>query len=107
MAFNACICRRRPAIFSFSRTDLASATSPSSRSARSRRPQVTRDAGVDLLHPPGDLGYRVVLVPIVHRFELAAVDGNHRSGEQAQLAAELHKLTTHRPDRRTIALAEA
>src|ERR1700739_2186470 len=71
-----------------------------------QRPQVTRDAGVDLLHPPGDLGYRVVLVAIVHRFELAAVDGNHRSGEQAQLAAELHKLTTHRPDRRAIVLAE-
>src|ERR1700730_13904031 len=38
--------------------------------------QVTRDAGVDLLHPSGDLGYRVVLVAIVHRFELAAVDRN-------------------------------
>src|SRR5205085_25616 len=41
-----------------------------------QRPQVTRDAGVDLLHPPGDLGHRVVLVAIVHRFELAAVNGN-------------------------------
>jgi len=71
-----------------------------------QRPQVSRDAGVDLLHPPGDLGHRVVLVAIVHRFELAAVDRDHRSGEQAQLAAELHKLTTHRPDRRAIVLAE-
>src|SRR5205807_10554086 len=37
-----------------------------------QRPQVTGDAGVDLLHPPGDLGDSVVLVAIVHRFELAA-----------------------------------
>ena len=42
-----------------------------------QRPQVTRDAGLDLLHPPGDLGHRVVLVAIVHRFELAAVDRNN------------------------------
>ena len=38
------------------------------------RPQIMRDAGVDLLHPPGDLGDRVIFVPVIHRFELAAVD---------------------------------
>jgi len=69
-------------------------------------PQVTRDAGLDLFHPSGDLGHRIVLVTIVHRFELAAVDGNHSSGEQAQLAAQHHKLGTHHPDRRAIVLAE-
>ena len=56
-----------------------------------QRSQLTRDAGVDLLHPPDDLGDRVILVAIVERFELAAVDRNHRSGEQAQLAAQHHK----------------
>src|SRR5215472_10888110 len=35
-----------------------------------QRPQVTCDAGVDLLHPPGDLGHRVILVAVVYRFEL-------------------------------------
>src|SRR4051794_26624710 len=47
-----------------------------------QRPQVTRDAGVDLLHPPGDLGDSVILVAIVHRFELAAVDRNNGTGEE-------------------------
>jgi hypothetical protein len=69
-------------------------------------PQVTRDAGVPLFHPPGDLGHRVVLVAIVHRFELAAVDRNNGTGEKFEPTAELHKLTTHRPDRRAIVLAE-
>ena len=71
-----------------------------------QRPQVTRDASVDLLHPADDFGHRVIFVAIVHRFELTAVDRNHRSGEQAQLAAQHHKLRTHRPDRRAIVLAE-
>jgi hypothetical protein len=69
-------------------------------------PQITRDAGIDLLHPPGDLGHGVIHVAVVHRFELAAVNRNHRSGEQAQLAAQHHKLGTHRPDRCTVILAE-
>src|SRR6516162_6291310 len=37
-----------------------------------QRPQVARDASVNLLRPPGDLGDRVILVRVVHRFELAA-----------------------------------
>src|SRR5437588_584238 len=37
---------------------------------------------------------------------LAAVDRDNGAGEQAQLAAQHHKLGTHRPDRRAIVLAE-
>src|SRR5215471_11347326 len=59
-----------------------------------QRSQVTRDAGVDLLRPPDDLGDRVIFVAIVHRFELTAVDRNNGAGEQAQLAAQHHKLGT-------------
>jgi hypothetical protein len=42
-----------------------------------QRPQVTGDVGVDLLHPPSHLDDHVILVAIVHRFELAAVDRNN------------------------------
>ena len=42
-----------------------------------QRSQVTRDAGVDLVDPPGDLGNGVIFVAIVHRFELTAVDRNN------------------------------
>ena len=43
--------------------------------------QVARDAGVDLLDPLGDLGHREVLVAVVHRLELAAVDRDDRPRE--------------------------
>src|SRR5258706_16110462 len=59
-----------------------------------------------LLHPPGDLGDRVILVAIVHRFELAAVDRNNGTSEEFGPTAKLDKLTTHRLDRRAIILAE-
>ncbi len=49
--------------------------------------QVARDAGVDLLQALGDLGHGEVPVAVVHRLELAAVDGDHRPREQAQLPA--------------------
>ena len=71
-----------------------------------QRSQVTRDAGVDLLHPPGDLGDRVIFVAVVHRFELAAVDRNNGMSEELEPTAKLDKLPTHRPDRRAIVLAE-
>jgi hypothetical protein len=70
------------------------------------RPQVTRYAGVDLLHPSGDPGYRVVLVAIVHRFELAAINRNNGTGEKFEPTAKLHELTTHRLNRHAIVLAE-
>src|SRR6266851_3837170 len=68
--------------------------------------QVTRDAGVDLLHPPDDLGHRVLLVAILHRFELAAVDRNNGTSEELEPTAKLDELSAHRPDRRAIVLAE-
>ena len=58
------------------------------------------------LHALADLGHREVLVAIIHRFELAAVNRNNGAGEQAQLAAQHHKLGTHRPDRLAIVPAE-
>src|SRR5262249_16081417 len=45
--------------------------------------QVTRNASVNLLHPPDDLGHRVVFVAIVHCFEHTAVDRNNGACEQA------------------------
>ena len=85
---------------------MASAISLSSRSGPVQCPQVTRDAGLDLLHPPADLGYGVVLVAIVHRFELAAVDRNDGMSEELEPTAQPDKLGAHRPDRRAIVLAE-
>jgi len=65
-----------------------------------------RDAGVDLLHPPGDLGDRVILVAVVHRFELAAVDRNNGTGKELEPTAKPDKLPAHRPDRLAVVLAE-
>ena len=45
---------------------------------RVHRRQVTRDALFDLRHPPLHLGRGEVLVAVVHRLELAAVDGDDR-----------------------------
>src|SRR5438270_13658100 len=53
--------------------------------------------------PKGD---GVVLVAIVHRFELAAVNRNNGTGEEFEPTAKLDKLTTHRSDSRAIILAE-
>ena len=71
-----------------------------------QRPQVTRDAGIDLLHPPGDLGDRVILVAVVHRFELAAVDRNNGTSEELEPTAQPDELGAHRPDRHAVVLAE-
>src|SRR5207237_10494542 len=48
--------------------------------------QVTRDALFDLRHPPLHLGWGEVLIAVVHRFELAAIDGNNRFREQIEPA---------------------
>src|SRR5262249_52176553 len=71
-----------------------------------QRPQVTRDAGVNLLHPPGDLGDGVIFVAVVHCFELTAVDRNNGMSEELEPTAKLDKLPTHRPDRRAVVLAK-
>src|SRR3979490_2815202 len=54
-----------------------------------QRREVPRDAGVDLLQPLADLGHRVVLVAIVHRFELATVDRNNGTSEEFEPTAKL------------------
>ena len=46
--------------------------------SRLQRGHVALDAGLDLIHPLLQLGASEVLVPGVHRPELAAVDGRHR-----------------------------
>src|SRR3954452_23376982 len=51
------------------------------------RPQVMRNAGLDLLHSPGDLGHRVILVAVVHRLELAAVDRDNGTSEEFEPTA--------------------
>src|SRR5690349_9499276 len=68
--------------------------------------QIARDALLELCPAPLHLRPRDVLVPVVHRLELAAVDGNARSCEQTHLAAELDEACTHLADRRTIVLPE-
>jgi hypothetical protein len=64
------------------------------------------DAGVDLLHPPGDLGDGVILVAVVHRFELAAVDRNNGMSEESEPTAQPDELGAYRPDRQAVVLAE-
>ena len=67
-----------------------------------RRPQITRIL-ISVLEELDVLEAR-----IIHRLidEDALGNRNHRSGEQAQLAAQHHKLGTHRLDRPAIVLAE-
>jgi hypothetical protein len=43
------------------------------------------DVAGNLLHPPGDLGHREVLVAVVHGLELAADNRDNGSSEQTQL----------------------
>jgi hypothetical protein len=71
-----------------------------------QRGEIARDTGVDLLHPLGDLGDREVLVAIVDRLELAAVDGDDGLGEQVQATAQRDELAACRRDRWTIGAAE-
>jgi hypothetical protein len=49
---------------------------------------------------------RVSAIAVVHRLELAAVDGHKRLGKQVQLATQHHELPTHPPDRVTVVLAK-
>src|SRR5215471_16645526 len=49
---------------------------------------------------------REVLVPVVHRLELAAIDHDQRLTEEANLAAQLHELGAYLADRSTVIPAE-
>ena len=68
--------------------------------------QVALDACLDLFQPLGHLGLREVPVARVDRFELAAVDGDSRGGEQARASAHHNELPAHFADGRAVMFAE-
>ena len=68
--------------------------------------QIARDALLDLRHAPLHLGAREVLVAVVHRLELAAVDRHAGLREQAHRAAEPDKPGADLADGAAIVLAE-
>lgn len=68
--------------------------------------QITRDARLQLGAPPLHLCTREVLVPVVHSFELAAVDSDARRGEKTYLATEFDNTRAHLAKSATIVLAE-
>jgi len=68
--------------------------------------QVALDALLKLLHPRLQLPVGKVLVSVVDRLELAAVDGHDAVSEQLQPAAQQHELAAHLADRIAVVLAE-
>src|ERR1700730_10069308 len=68
--------------------------------------QIARDALLDLRHSPLHLGAREILVPIIDRLELAAVDRDASYGEQAHRAAEHNKPAADLADGAAVVLAE-
>jgi hypothetical protein len=68
--------------------------------------QIARDALLDLCQSPLHLGAREILVPIIDRLELAAVDGDASFGEQAHRAAEHNKPAADLADGPAVVLAE-
>ena len=57
--------------------------------------QIACDALLQLGTPPFHLRPREVLVPVVHGFELAAIDGNTRRREKAHFTAEFDETRTY------------
>src|SRR5262249_18747921 len=68
--------------------------------------QIPAHALLYLREPPLHLRPREVLVAIVDRFELAAVNGYARACQQAHRSAKRNKPRTHLADRRPVILAE-
>src|SRR6516164_2120497 len=68
--------------------------------------QVARYALLKLREPTRHLRAREILVTVVDRFKLAAVNGDARGHQQTQLPAKADKPCAHLADRRTIVLAE-
>ncbi len=68
--------------------------------------EIAGNALLQLRAPPLHLALREVLVAVVDRLELAAVDGHARRGEQAHLAAQLDKVRAHLAQRSAVVLAE-
>src|SRR5215470_13639175 len=68
--------------------------------------QVARYALLNLRQPTFHLRAREILVTVVDRFELAAIDGDARRRQQAKLPAKRDELRANLADRRTVILAE-
>ncbi len=68
--------------------------------------QIARDALLQLSTPPLHLRPREVLVPVVHGFELAAIDGDARCHEKTHLSAEFDEARTDLAQRQAIVFAE-
>jgi hypothetical protein len=68
--------------------------------------KVAGNALFQLRAPPLHLALGEVLVAVVDRLELAAVDGHARRSEQAHLAAQLDEASAHLAKRKTVVLAE-
>jgi hypothetical protein len=68
--------------------------------------QIARHALLQLGPAPCHLRAREVPIPVVHSFELAAVDDNARLRQQAHPAAQLDELCAHLAQRRTVVLPE-
>ena len=56
--------------------------------------QIARDALLKLSAPPLHLRSGEVLIPVVHGFELAAIDGDARYREETHLTAEFDEART-------------
>src|SRR5215469_9126531 len=68
--------------------------------------KITCDALLQLLLSGFELMRREVLVPVVHRLELAAIDHYERLAEEPDAAAQLDELGAYLADRRTVVPAE-
>src|SRR5262249_29409329 len=68
--------------------------------------QVSRNALLDLRPPSLHLGAREVLVTVIHRLELAAVDRDAGFRQQAHAATERDKTGADLPDGAAVVLAE-
>src|SRR5262245_31029583 len=68
--------------------------------------QITRNALLNLSHAPVHLGTREVLVTVVHRLELAAVDRNPGLRQQTYGSAERNEPGAHLADGAAIIFAE-
>jgi hypothetical protein len=68
--------------------------------------QIALDAFVNLLHPLFELVRREVLIAVVDRLELAAIDRHDGLAEQVELAAQGHKPPAHIADAFAVIVAE-
>jgi hypothetical protein len=74
--------------------------------SRVKLAQIARDALLQLGAPPFHLRPCEVLIPVVHGFELAAIDGDTRRHEETHLSAEFDEARTYLAQRQAIVFAE-